>query len=190
MTLKFEIVKRSLDDPTFSESFIYFYDTRAPNSSDDDYINTIPFGTDFLVFWWDQSVNDLYQLTNWGNTQLVWQKLVTNLNILDIISTVGWQINTNRAYTQRTSPIFSTSYTPSTTNDTFVIASFGLSDTLLSPVSLTVAVGGVTIATVGLAGITATETGVISFQVPANSTYEFTVVSGSPTIVSVYELSQ
>ena len=195
MTLKFEIVKRSLDDPNLSESFAYFYDTRAPNSGDDDYINSIGFGADFLVFWWDQSTNNTYQLANWGSSPLVWSEFVNNANLLSLISAAGWKINTARNYSASGISLNS-SRQPSITNDIFVVASINFVNTLLTTTTATAEVSpdNSTWTTVGqiadTTGVASNKTPMNSFVVPASYYYRL-VGSGSGTItlVSCNELS-
>jgi hypothetical protein len=195
MTLKFEIVKRNLDDPNFSESQGYFYDTRPPNSGDDDYINSIGFGSDFLVFWWDQSANNLYQLTNWGNSPLVWNEFVDNANLLSLIAASGWQINTPRNYSASGISLNS-SRQPSTTNDIFVVASINLVNTVSTTTTVTVEVSpdNSTWTTAGqiadTTGVASNTTSMINFVVP--QTYYYRLVgsgNGTITLISCNELS-
>jgi hypothetical protein len=195
MTLKFEIVKNNLDNPNFSEEFGYFYDTRAPNSEDDDYINSIPFGTDFLSFWWDQSTNNIYQLTNWGNTPLVWAQFANNQNLLSLISANGWEINTSRTY-GASGISLNTARQPNLTNDTFVIASINQNNTLSTTTACTVQVSvdnvsWITAASIGEAtGIVSNKTTAISFWVPAGYYYQLeSSGTGTVTLVSCNELT-
>lgn len=195
MSLKFEVIKKNLDDPNFSESFGYFYDNRSPNSGDDDYVNSIGFGADFLVYWWDQSANTIYQLTNWGNSPLVWNEFVDNTNLLSLIASAGWQINTARNYSASGISLNS-SRQPSITNDIFVVASINFVNTLLTTTTVTVEVSSnnstwTTAAQIAdTTGVDSNKTPMISFVVPASYYYRL-VGSGSGTItlVSCNELS-
>jgi hypothetical protein len=135
-SIEVEMAKKSMDDPLFNEAFGCLYDGRPPNSDDDAFVNSIGFGSTFFVLWWDQSVNDIYQLTNWGSTPLVWQKLATNLNILAMIAAAGWQINTPRSYSDQSALGFNVSRRPSLTNDTAISLSVTLANTLLTTSSV------------------------------------------------------
>jgi hypothetical protein len=195
MTLDFKFIKNNLDDPTFSESQGYFYDTRAPNSGDDAYINTIPFGNNFLVYWWDQSNNDTFILTNWGSTPLIWEHIVSDSNILFVIQGAGWQINTTRNYSDQSSLGFNTSRQPSTTNDVYLSCSVTLTNTLLttSTVALQISLDNSTFTTIStlanLSEAVNSSTYSASIVVPAGYYYKLTTSgSGTQTLVNLQEL--
>lgn len=187
-------VQNILDIPGFNEELAFFYDTRDPNSGDDSYVNSLPFGTEFMCYWWNQTSGDIFQMTNWGNTPLVWTKFANNQNVLAMLNSAGWLINTSRSYSQRSSPAFSTSYTPSTTNDTQVIAVISLTSTVLLAAQVNIQVntgsGFSTIAEEGLSGLAATSVRSITFTVPANASYQLVSVSGSTSITQIKELSE
>lgn len=196
MSLKFEIVKKNIDDPNFSESQGFFYDTRPPSSDDDDYVNSIIFGNNFMVYWWDQSANDIYQLTNWENTPLVWQKFVTDLNLSSSIANIGWKINTSRSYSNQSSLGFNVSRRPSLTNDTTALLSATLTNTLLTTATVTIEISSdnstfVSIGTIAnLTEAVSSVTYAINFIVPVGYYYKL-VTSGSGTaiLVNLQELS-
>jgi hypothetical protein len=106
---------------------------------------------------------------------------------------LGLNINTIRSYTTLSNPAFATNYTPSTTNDTFVVANISQTSVLLGSASVNATIGGVTISNASLGGVAATQTNSLSFIVPANSAYQLTQsssgIGASNSILSIRELS-
>jgi hypothetical protein len=184
----------SLSDPTmspYSPEFFYYLCDRDPTNNEPDCYG----GYDGLIyFWWNTTTLDLFICTNnMDNTNLSWEKWTTSNNILTILAQT-WGLNTSRGYVQRSSPAFSTSYTPSTTNDTQVIATVSLTSTLLATAQVNVQVntgsGFVTIAENSLSGVAATTIRSVTFTVPANASYQLVSVSGTASITQVMELTQ
>lgn len=118
---------------------------------------------------------------------------VTDDRILAVIAEKGWNVNTSRSYSQRTSPAFNTSYAPSSTNDTQVQVSISLTSTVLTAATVDIEVdsgsGFVTIAQLSLSGLAATATQLASFLVPAGASYKLVQSSGTSLITSIYEVN-
>jgi hypothetical protein len=119
-----------------------------------------------------------------------------------VAASIGWAVNTTRGYTQRNSPAFNTSYTPSTTNDTKVIVNFSMTYLLgsLTTVNGELNSGnGFQIIVVkqlsfGLSSVLGSITQGDSFElyVPAGCSYQISQVAnggGSNSLVSIWELS-
>jgi|SRR5882757_2312555 len=187
-------------DPGFDVFFNYIC-TRDPTASE----STLPYlGYPWLPLWWQTaaSVDDFSTFTTenfWlcvdGTADaMVWWKMVFDANILSVLDTQGWKLNTSRSYAPRSSPAFATSYTPSVTNDIQVLATLSLSSTLLTSAMIDIQIdngtGFITIASGSLSGLAATDAKCFSFIVPANSTYKIISASGSSnSITSIYELT-
>jgi hypothetical protein len=183
------------------DTFLNYVCTRNPTASEP----ALPYSNyPWLPFWWQTAnssdswttytTSDFWLCVNNTMDSMVWWRMVFDANILSVLNGQGWGINTSRSYSQRVSPAFNTAYTPSATNDTTVIITLGLVDTLLTPCSVNMQVntgaGYVTIATAGLSGVAATETTPVTIVVPAGASYKIISVSGSPTINSIFELTQ
>ncbi len=106
---------------------------------------------------------------------------------------LGLNINTSRSYTTRSTPAFSTNYTPNTTNDTFVVVNISQTSVLLGSAAVNAVIGGITIANASLGGVAATQTNSLSFIVPANSSYQLTQtatgIGAANSILSIRELT-
>lgn len=149
----------------------------------------------------DNVENEFYVLTDVGTydsssqtyTGVTFKKQVFDENILSVLSDQGWKVNTTRSYTNRSSPAFSTSYQPSTTNDTQVVASVALTSTLLTAATVDFQVdsgsGFSTMAVISLSGLAATSTQVINCLVPAGAHYKLISASGSDSITSINEMT-
>ncbi len=172
--------------------FGYWRDTRDPTATEavPPMLVNVP---NFLEIWWNQSSGEVFFCPDNTQDAMVWQKNITDANLSDALTSIGLNINTNRSYTTRSTPAFATNYTPSTTNDTFVVANISQTSVLLGSAAVNAVIGGVTIANASLSGVAATQTNSLSFIVPANSTYQITQsatgVGASNSILSIRELS-
>jgi hypothetical protein len=108
----------------------------------------------------------------------------------------GWSINSERSYSTRSTPEFDTSYTPSSINDTHVIAIVKSSLSVLENTQIDFQIdfgdGFVVIATIandiGLA--VPGHTGSFSVIVPANKSYKIIESgTGTNTLIGIKELS-
>lgn len=175
----------------YGQTYIYYTCDRNPTSNE-----PLVFSgySNMLIFWWNQTTNTVWQCVNNTANAMVWNEIADSASILSILSSVGWKINTARSYSQRSSPSFNTSYTPSSTNDTQVVITVSLTSTVLTAAQVNVQVNSgasyVTIAEEGLSGLAATNIRSISLIVPANSSYQLVNSSGSASIVSIMELTQ
>src|SRR5690348_11898641 len=145
----------------------------------------------------DSTTGNEYIITGWSAydsdtqtyTGCTFQQFTTNDTILPILSASGWQINTTRGYVPRSSPAFNTSYTPSATNDTQVIAVISLTSTLLLAAQVNIQVdsgsGFLTISEESLSGIAATSIRTVTITVPAGSSYKLVNTTGTVSIVSI-----
>jgi hypothetical protein len=185
--LNFKIEKLSkllLDDPTLSDDtyFLFFTCDRDPTAYEP-VVDGISIPTNWVYFWLNTSSGEISRNRVPTSGSMVWGKNVEDQNILSILSTLGWNINTNRAYSLRSSPAFGTEYTPSTTNDTQVILSETI--TLTGEIQAQVNSGSGYVV-VGQSPVS----GAITFIVPANAAYKIVSVSGlSNSIVSLAELT-
>ena len=183
---KGNIIELTLDDPTLSPyPFIYFTCDRDPLPTESTY-SEYP---GLIYFWYNTVSNNVFCCANCQTTDsLDWQLMAMPQNILDMINTLGWQINT--ASSLNSAGIgFGTVRTPSSTNYTFVYATIGLSSTILTPSTVNINIAGNTIGQLSLSGLTATESAFAGFPVPSNASYELIVASGSPTLIYLKELS-
>lgn len=190
-----EKISNFLDDPTFNDiPFLYFTDTRDPTSVENG-VTSIGIPSGWLFYWWNTDTNDIFDfLGTDGSGNLLWQKQLTLTNVLSNLDIAGWEINTSRSYSQRSSAAFATDYTPSLTNDTQVIASISLTSTLITAsevdVLVNTGVGNIVIAKESLGGLVATSDKSISFIVPAGASYRLSQVSGTSSIIQIMELTQ
>jgi hypothetical protein len=184
------------DDPSLSPySFYYFTDDRDPTSDEPDVFYGYP---GLIYFWWNTTTLDFFICTNSADSPdgsgLGWEKFATSRTVLEILAAAGWGLNTSRDYAQRSSPAFSTSYTPSATNDTQVIATVSLTSTLLTASEVQVQVntgsGFVTVAEQSVTGVDATSIYPVTFTVPTSASYQLVSVSGTASIVQIMELSE
>jgi hypothetical protein len=186
-----EIKEITMDDPVLSPyPFLYFTCNRDPLPTDSTYSGY----SGLIYFWYNTTSTNVFCCTNClTEGALIWQEIVMPQNILAILNNVGWQINTPRSYVPRTSPAFSTPYTPSTINDTQVCAAISLTSTLLGSSEVEVQInngsGFVTIFPLILSGVAATHVEPATFIVPANSSYQLVNLSGTASISSIMELS-
>jgi hypothetical protein len=189
-------------DPQF-DAFINYVATRAPTINEPDVYNGYPF----LPLWWQYATSgdswatyttDSFWLcaNNTAGSQ-VWWKMVFDANILSVLNAKGWELNTSRGYAARSSPAFSTAYTPSATNDTQVVVNCQTTSGAGGTATVTIQVdsgsGFVTLSTQGISGVSATSYPALSFIVPANAQYKIvdsvSGVGSSATINSINELT-
>lgn len=184
------------------DTFLSYVATRDPTISEP----LLPYHNyPWLPFWWQNATStDSFStyITNsyWlcvDNTAdvMIWWKMVFDANILAVLSTQGWQLNTARSYTPRSSPAFSAEYTPSATNDTYVTATLSLTSTLLVNATVELQVnsgsGYSTVDVAAVPNISATLPQCLKGIVPAGASYQLVQSSGSDsTIVSINELTQ
>lgn len=178
--------------------YIYFTCDRAPTAIEAD-VSVIGIPTDYYTFWWDQVNKNMYQMMDGTAGALVWHLVVTPANIASVMSgATSSKLNTARSYSTRSSPAFGTSYTPSATNDTLVIASVSASNTLLTTSTINFQINpGTGLATVApfsasgiVVGVGLVQPHTFSVIVPANSSYAITSAgSGTNTLLSIKELT-
>lgn len=180
------------DDPVLSPyPFIYFTCDRDPTVTEPVYIGY----QGLIFFWWNTTSTNLFCCTNSNtNGSLVWQEFAMPQNILSMINSAGWKINTARSYVQRTSPAFSTSYTPSTTNDTEVTISVSLTSTLITAATVNFQIdsgsGFITILPLSIPATSISpDIRGATLTVPPGSSYRLVQASGTSSIVSIYELT-
>lgn len=186
-------------DPTFDTQINYVC-VRDPTAAEPLIYNNLPF----LPLWWQTATSsdswttyttqDFWLGVNNTTDAMVWWKMIFDVNILSVLDSQGWEINTPRSYAHRTSAAFNTSYTPSVTNDTQVLATVSLTSTLLTSATIDIEIdsgsGFVIVASGSLSGLAASDSKPFSFIVPANSAYKIVSASGaSNSITSIYELS-
>lgn len=177
----------------YNAAYIYFTCDRDPTATET-IVSAVGIPANWLFYWWNTTTNDIFVCQNGSATPLVWWKQISSLNLAATIgSSLGWHINSNRAYAPITLA-FNTARTPSATNDTFVIVSVQMALALLQNSTVTAQVdsgsGFSTIATMTLSGQVLTDTKAFSFLVPANAQYKIiSAGTGTNTITSINELS-
>jgi hypothetical protein len=158
-------------------------------------------GTIYLGdFYIDANTLALYNFTSLGSfdsdtqtySDCTFQEIATSVNVLSVLNNAGWNLNTSRSYSLRSSPAFSTAYTPSVTNDTLVCAIVSVTSTVLTAGTVLFQVnsgsGFVTICEASITGLAATNIQTITCLVPANASYQLVNSSGTASIVSLNEL--
>jgi hypothetical protein len=174
---------------TYGNVLIYYVCDRDPTPSEPLVYNNYEY---LLLFWWNTSTNSMFWSANTTADSMIWIEEASNANILSILDTLGWEINTNRDYSSQTLAV-NTGRTPSATNDTNVTITFSHTSTLLTAATVTVDVNTsgswVTIAQSGLSGLAATSTAVVTVLVPKNAQYRWTSSSGTNSVTSIYEIS-
>lgn len=112
---------------------------------------------------------------------------ITNTGTITVVG--GMNAGVSRSYVSRSSPAFSTSYTPSTTNDTFVNAIFSYTNIATQTSTVSVSVNGVTVLKFSSTDIVAANQSSFSFMVPVGQSYQIiNSGSGSQTLNTLYEL--
>lgn len=167
----------SASNPISSFSPRWWYGDHDPSSSE-----TTTAG--------EVELDDIYLNTNTGQT---FTCLSPTTNAL-VWAQTGYQGMTGvlRDYTTP-SLSFSTPRTPNTDYDTFVLVSFTQTSTLITAATIDIQVNTsgswVTIASLSLSGLAATQVQSGSFIVPKGAQYQFISSSGSNTITLLKELS-
>lgn len=183
-----------MSDPVLQTSYWvgYYQCDRDPTSSEPLCYTGIP---DFLEPWWNTASGDIFFCVDNTPNAMVWNKLITNANIVDILTALGVYQSTNRPYVQRSSPAFSTSYQPSTTSDTLVALTLNFTGllSLSSTVNIEVSQDNSTWQTifsiVKSLSIGGNENDPVNFTVPIGSHYRIVQAAGTAaSIVSIYEL--
>lgn len=185
----------------YGNAFIYYTCDRDPTSSEPLVYNGY---SDLLLLWWNTEDSTLFFCLDDTLGSMDWQQVITNETAADIILTpdnlsllkfaLGYQIDTNRSYFNRSSPAFNTSYAPSSTNDTFVLATVNIVLSLLQSSTVTAQVntgaGFVTVATAAPGGVAINDTRTLSFIVPANASYKIVSAgTGTNTLNGIVELT-
>jgi hypothetical protein len=147
-------------------------------------------------FYFDTSTFNIYIITAIGSFDPDTQtysgctitEVVSAANVLATLDTLGWGINTETSLSSP-SVSFNTPRTPSVTNYIYVYATIGLSSTALIAATVNILIGGNIVGQLSLSGLTETESDFAGFLVPANTSYELNITSGSPTLLYLKELS-
>ena len=204
-----------MSDPVLS-SYPYYYYTcdRDPTSSEPLIFSGYSL---FGFYWWNTISNDFFVCLNDTANSLVWQKIVSSTNISSYLSGIptspvsilnggtgattaqnalanlGLKIGSNRSYSTRSSPAFSTPYTPSSTNDCFVMAVVNVVSTLVTPGTVLFQINDtgsyLTRGEASVSGVAASQFQTISAIVPVGKSYQLTNTSGTASIASINEIS-
>lgn len=180
-----EIVEYSVPTLITGYGAFYYLCDRPPTSSEPDCYTDIP---DFKYMWMDETSTQWWMCLDNTEDAMVFGQVANQTNLPDMLAALGWSANTARSYSAVSSPDFATTYSPSETNDTEVVASFTHTSTLLGAALVNARVDGAVIAPSGISGIAATLKNTVTFTVPAGSSYDFVDVSGSNSFVAVKEL--
>ena len=154
-------------------------------------------GTIYLGdFYIDTNTYNLYNFISLGSfdsdtqtySDCTFQEIATSANVLSVLNNVGWNLNTSRSYSLRSSPAFSTYYTPSVTNDTLVCAIVSVTSTVLTAGTVLFQVNSETVGEASITGLAATNIQTITSLVPANAEYQLINSSGTASIISINEV--
>lgn len=187
-------------DPGF-DTQINYVSTRDPTVVEPLVYNGYPF---LPLGWQTVTTSDLWATyittafwlcVNNTPSAMVWWRMVFDANILSVLNTVGWNINTSRNY-KASGISLNSSRQPSLMNDTKVVASIKQVNTLLTSTYLTAEVSpdNSTWSTVGSIGVDngaiLSYTTMINFECPAGYYYRM-IGSGSGrfTLASCNELA-
>ena len=201
-----------LTPPTFQNNFpwVYYYCDRDPTATEtlDDQGNPVLVGyPGFYYMWYNTSSHAFWWCLDNTAGAMVWEQM---LSVGDLPLTItnggtgssdaasarinlGLNINSSRPYSIISSPDFGIDYSPSLTNDTFVLASIQMANTLSTTTTVTADIdtgsGFETVATIAMSGVAATSIQVVSFIVPLGTTYRLAKTgNGQNTFVSLSEL--
>jgi hypothetical protein len=181
-------------------AFYYLCD-RDPTSTELDVLDPANAGVgvyvnipDFKYYWFNTISNEIFWCTDNSFNAMIWHKMADNLNIDSILSSSSWKLNSSRSYVERSTPAFNTNYTPSVTNDTFVLATVNIVLSILQSSTITAEIdtgsGFVTVATAANDAVAINNTSTLSFIVPAGATYKIVSAgTGTNTLNSIMELS-
>jgi hypothetical protein len=183
---------KPLDSPVLISDYPYLYYVYAADPLPTSTIDFYGY-ENFMFFWWNTVTNDVFYCIDDTEGALVWVKIAAPQNILAMINSQGWGINTPRAYTLIVLAL-NTPRTPSSSLDTFVACTVNSVLTLLQSSTITAQVntgaGYFTIATFANSGIAINATSSLSFMVPAAASYKIVVTgTGTNTITSLMELT-
>ena len=198
--------KNKIDPPSntpqlvtdYGGTFCYYIATRDPSNNEPDIFLGFPY---LMIFWWNTTTNDVFSLMDDTAVNLTWFRMPTSNNFNSFLpsSLQNTQLNSLRPYSIISSPAFDPmTYTPSATNDTFVIGNFGLSSVASGSSSVTAQIdsisGFLTVSSISLSGIAATTDQSLSFIVPAGASYKFIpansgIGSTPPTILNLQQLT-
>lgn len=146
-------------------------------------VNDIIYDTSAGVEWRITVVGTLNEAGD-TYTGMEFKEVVDEVNILPVLDAKGWEVNTDRSYANAGIGL-GTTRTPSTTNDTMVMASISLTSTLLTAATVQVQVAGSVVAEISAS----TNIQMATFLVPANSSYELVTTSGTASLVYLKEIS-
>jgi len=181
-------------------AFYYLCD-RDPTSTELDVLDPVNAGVgvyvnipDFKYYWFNTVSNEIFWCTDNSLNAMIWHRVANDLNIDSILSNSSWEINSSRSYSPRSTPAFDTNYTPSLTNDIFVLATVNIVLSVLQSSTITVEVdtgsGFVAISTAAPGGIAINDTRTLSFIVPKGATYKIVSAgTGTNTLNSIMELT-
>jgi len=179
-------------DPVYNgNSPSYFMCDRDPTASEPN-VSSIPFPSDWLIGWWNQTDNTYWLCFDLTADSLVCHEIADSGNFESLLSNMGWKINTNRNYSS-VSLSFNTNRMPSATNDVFVNAVVNIQLSALQSSTIEAQVdtgsGFSAVASLANASIATNNTATLSFIVPVGASYKL-VSSGTGTtsIVSINEL--
>lgn len=193
-----------MSDPVITNyggAFIYYTCDRNPTNDEPLVYNNY---LDLLLLWWNTTDSTLFWCLNNSSEEMDWQQIITSETAAEVIlnpenlgllkTALGYQIDTPRSYSERSTPSFDTNYTPSATNDTFVIATVNIALSILQSSSVVAQVdigsGFVTIATAASGSVAINNTSSLSFIVPAGATYKLlSSGTGTNTLNGIMELS-
>lgn len=186
-------LKSILTDPVLSEDtyFLFFTDSRDPTQSEPVVTATgIPAGWRF--FWFNELTNEWFVNKVNEEDELIWGKIIDDKNLLTILKSEGWKINTSRVDVDISDPEFDTVYDVGDTDEEITVI-FGLNANILAPAQANLLInsgtGYIVRGTALLSGIVATEQQTISKIIPAGSLFKFHEQSGTASIISVSRLS-
>lgn len=180
-----------MSDPTFVTGYgqYYYLCDRDPTSSEPDCYLDI---SDFKYMWLNTTTGDFWWCSDNTTNAMVWQKLATSSNIDSVLSLSGWNLNSPRSYTSRISPAFNTAYTPSSSNDCFVMVIVNVISTLVTPGTVLFEMDDtgsfLTRGEASVSGVASSEFKTISAMVPASKSYKLINSSGTASIISINEL--
>jgi hypothetical protein len=127
---------------------------------------------------------------------MVWNRIVTDANILTVLDSAGWEINTSRGYVDESGWGFNTTRLPSITNDTAISFSATFTNTLLTTCTLNFQISADNITYVTIATLANLTEAVNSITLSANPTvpagYYYRLAtsgSGTITLINLQELS-
>lgn len=176
----------------YNASYIYFTCDRDPTTSEP-IVSAAGIPSNWLFYWWNLTTNDIFVCQDGSASPLAWFKQANSANIASMIgSSLGWDLNTPRAYTPVTLA-FNTARAPSETNDVLVLANISQTSTLIASSNITVQIdsgsGFEDKANLILSGVAASLTQCCTFLVPKGSSYKIIKSSGAGSIAAINEIT-